>query len=540
MSRRWRSILLRSIAVLAIVPALGGCAAPAGDRSPDDGAALVPDGGPVPYPHTSTGRVTPGLERFYSQRLSWGGCRPFATTDRDRESFEAPEFQCARVEVPLDYADPQGRTARLGLIRRPADSQPERLGSLLVNPGGPGISGMGAVASLAKAVNGTDLGRRFDLVGFDPRGVGASEPKIVCRNTREQDDERLDLDLDTSPEGVAQTENENRAYAALCAQRVGKDMLANAGTRDVARDLDVMRSALGDTKLTYLGYSYGTRVGTSYAEQFPGNVRAMVLDGALDPNGNLVSSLANQGAGFQQSFDAFVDWCLGQPQCWLGGSPRYLANQDFQHLLLPLAAAALPVGVRKLSYPDATIGTIAALYTDRLWPRLNQGLTELTRGDGSTLLALADIYYRRDANGYSGSQDAFTAVRCVDDRAVTDPVVVRTADLSYREAAPFLNDGNPPSAARDACAFWPVPPTGEAGDGELDGLPPVLVVSTTGDPATPYQAGVELARRLRGKLLTFEGNRHTAALQGVTCVDETVTDYLVRLALPKRSSLCVE
>jgi pimeloyl-ACP methyl ester carboxylesterase len=300
-----------------------------------------------------------------------------------------------------------------------------------------------------------------------------------------------------------------------------------------------MRSALGDMKLSYLGYSYGTRIATSYAEQFPGNVRAMVLDGALDPTGNLVESLANQGAGFQQSFDAFVDWCRAQPQCWLGNSPRYLANQDFQHLLLPLVAAALPVGARKLSYSDATIGTIQGLYTDRLWPRLNQGLINLTHGNGSSLLALADIYHQRDAHGYSGSQDAFTAVRCVDDPPVTDPVVVREADRRYREAAPFLNDGNPPSAARDACAFWPVPPTGDLGNVQLDGLPPVLVISTTGDPATPYRPGVDLAHRLRGRLLTFEGNRHTVALQGVACVDEVVSDYLVRLTLPKRSTLCV-
>jgi pimeloyl-ACP methyl ester carboxylesterase len=530
--------LLRPTAVLAIVCALSGCAAAAAGRLSDDDGGVVPDGGPVPFPHSATGRVTPGLERFYSQRLSWGGCRPFVTTDHDREPFDDLAFQCARLEVPLDYAHPQGRTARLGLLRRPADSQNERLGSLIVNPGGPGISGMSAVASLAKAVNGTDLGRRFDVVGFDPRGVGASEPRIVCRNTEEEDAERLDLDVDTSPAGVAQTENENRAYAALCAQRVGTDVLANAGTRDVARDLDVMRSALGDTKLTYLGYSYGTRIGTSYAEQFPGNVRAMVLDGALDPTGNLVSSLANQGAGFQQSFDAFVDWCRAQPHCWLGSSPHYLANQEFQHLVRPLMAAPLAVGARKLSYTDATIGTIQALYTDKLWPKLNQGLMELASGNGSTLLALADVYYRRDAHGYSNSQDAFTAVRCVDDPPVTDPLVVREADQRYREAAPFLDDGQPPSAARDVCAFWPVPPTGGTGGAQPEGLPPVLVVSTTGDPATPYQAGVDLAVRLRGKLLTYEGNRHTVTLQGVPCVDEVMTSYLVRLTLPKRSTLC--
>ncbi|MGH3985346.1 MAG: alpha/beta hydrolase [Pseudonocardiaceae bacterium] len=528
---------LRLTAVLVTTLVIGGCAAGAvGDRQSADVAGLNPgvqsEAGPA-------GRVPPGLERFYGQSLTWGGCQEFATTDRTEESFADPGLQCARVEVPLDYANPQGRTARLGLLRRPADSQQERLGSLLVNPGGPGASGMAAVASLASAVDGMDLGRRFDLVGFDPRGIGASEPKIVCRTTQEQDAERLDLDLDTSPAGIAQTERENQDYAALCAQRLGKDVLATAGTRDVARDMDVMRSALGDQKLSYLGYSYGTRIGTAYAEQFPGNVRAMVLDGALDPDENLVESLVNQGAGFQQSFDAFVGWCLDQPQCWLGSTPKDQANQRFQELLRPLITAPLPLGNRKLSYNDATIGTIQALYSDQFWPVLNRALTELLAGDGSTLLTLADIYYQRDTDGYSGSLDAFKAIRCLDDPPVADPAVVQEADRRYREAAPFLDDGNPPSAARDACVFWPVPPTFQPGKPNVDGLPTVLVISTTGDPATPYQAGVELANQLNGRLLSFEGNQHTVALQGVQCVDETISDYLVRLVLPKRKTLCV-
>jgi len=223
----------------------------------------------------------------------------------------------------------------------------------------------------------------------------------------------------------------------------------------------------------------------------------------------------------------------------LGNIPRDQANHTFQQLLLPLTVAARPVGDRKLSYTDATIGTIQALYTDRFWPALNRGLTELANGNGSTLLTLADVYYHRDEHGYSGSQDAFRAVRCLDDRPLTDPAVALEADRRYRAAAPFHNDGHPPSAARDVCAFWPVPPTGEPGEPEVEGLPPVLVVSTTGDPATPYQAGVELARQLRGKLVSFEGNRHTVVLQGVKCVDDAVSDYLVRLALPKRATLCV-
>jgi pimeloyl-ACP methyl ester carboxylesterase len=533
MSRR-----LRSTAVLVMVLALSGCAA-LGGRQAADVAGSGAEAGVWQYQAGPAGRVPRGLERYYSQRLTWSGCKDFASTDRNRQSFTDPTLRCSRVEVPLNYAHPEGRTARLGVLRRPADNQQERLGSLLVNPGGPGASGMSAVASLARAVNGTALGRRFDLVGFDPRGIGASEPKIVCRNTQEEDAERLDLDLDTSPAGVAQTESENRAYAQLCAQRVGKDLLANAGTRDVARDMDVLRSALGDAKLNYLGYSYGTRIGTSYAEQFPGNVRAMVLDGALDPNENLVESLVNQGAGFQRSFDAFIGWCLAQSHCWLGTLPKNQANQWFQQLLLPLTTVARPVGDRKLSYTDATIGTIQALYTDQLWPALNRGLTELASGDGATLLTLADLYYQRDEHGYSGSQDAFRAVRCLDDPPVTDPAVMLEADRRYRQAAPFLDDGHPPSAARDVCAFWPAPPTGEPAKPEVEGLPPVLVVSTTGDPATPYQAGVELARQLRGKLVSFEGNQHTVVLQGVECVDDAVSDYLIRLALPKRAILCV-
>ncbi|MGH4012679.1 MAG: alpha/beta hydrolase [Pseudonocardiaceae bacterium] len=511
--------------------ALAGCTLDPGD-SPQV-PVVTPTGPGAELQDTAApGAVPPELERFYAQQLSWGACAEFATTDADTVAFETAGLECTRVEVPLDYAIPAGRTAQLGVLRRPAGEPAERIGALLVNPGGPGASGMSAAAALSGAVTGTELGRRFDLVGFDPRGIGASEPKIACRTTQEQDAERLDLDLDTSPAGIAQTEAEEREYAALCSQRVGNGVLANSGTRDVARDMDVLRAVLGDKKLSYLGYSYGTRIGTEYATQFPRNVRALVLDGALDPDEELVESVVNQGAGFQKSFDAFVTWCLEQPNCWLGDTPAEQASSRFQEVLRPLTTAALPVGDRKLSYTDATTGAIQALYSDQLWPLLDLGLTQLAAGDGATLLTLADLYYQRDESGYSGSEDAFIAVRCLDDPPVTDPAVVREADRRYREVAPFLDDGNPPSAARDACAFWPVPPTSEPGVPEVAGLTRVLVISTTGDPATPYEAGVELARQLDAQLLSFHGNQHTVALQGVKCVDEVVSNYLLRLELP--------
>jgi pimeloyl-ACP methyl ester carboxylesterase len=489
------------------------------------------------YPAAVPGPVPPDLGRFYGQQISWSDCAGFATSQLAAQAFATPGLECARVQVPLDYHDPGGRSASIALLRQPASDPAARIGSLFVNPGGPGASGMLAAASLAPALEGTELGRRFDLVGFDPRGIGASEPAIDCRTTAEQDAERLDLDLDTSPAGVAQTEAEERAYAQLCLERVGREVLANAGTRDVVRDLDILRAVLGDEKLTYLGYSYGTRIGTEYAEQFGHNVRAMVLDGAIDPDESLVQTLVNQGAGFQASFDAFIDWCLPRPDCWTDG-PEAATEQQFQDLIAPLAQRPLPVGNRKLSYSDAETAAIQALYSDQLWPLLNQGLNGLRRGDGSMLMALADTYYQRGPNGYTNSEDAFTAVRCVDDPRLTERATFREADRRYREVAPFLDDGNPPSAARDVCAFWPVPVTEEPGLQPVEGLPPVLVISTTGDPATPYQAGVQLARALDGRLLTFEGNQHTVALQGVPCVDRAVTRYLVDGTLPPPGTRC--
>ncbi len=504
---------------LAMLLLLAGCTATGRD------AAVVP--GPVPG----------DLERFYSQQISWSDCAGFATSQLAEQVFAAPELQCARVQVPLEYDEPNGRTASIALLRRPASDPTSRIGSLLINPGGPGASGMTAAASMAGAVEGTELGRRFDLVGFDPRGVGASEPAIDCRTTAEQDAERLDLDLDTSPAGVAQTEAEERHYAQLCAERVGEEVLANVGSADVARDMDVLRAVLGDEKLTYLGYSYGTRIGTEYAEQFPDNVRAMVLDGALDPDEPLVESLVNQGAGFQGSFDAFINWCLPRQSCWTDG-PVPATEAQFQDLIAPLAQQPLPVGNRQLSYSDAETATVQALYSDQLWPVLDEGLNGLQRGDGSVMLALADLYYQRDSTGYTNSEDAFTAIRCVDDPPIKNRAAFREADRRYRDVAPFLDDGSPPSAARDVCAFWPVPATDEPGVLQVEGLTPPLVISTTGDPATPYEAGVALADALGGRLLTFEGNQHTVALQGVECIDTAVTRYLVDGTLPPEGMRC--
>lgn len=521
--------LLSVITSLVVLAGLAACG-PSGDD--DTPTPHVQRSGPV-------GPVPDGLKRFYAQELAWDACDPYATTSLDEQAFQNEDIECARVEVPVDYTRPQGETLSFGLLRKPAEDPSRRIGSLLVNPGGPGASGMSSAAGLATSVQGNELGQRFDLVGFDPRGVGSSEPKIECLSGAQRDAERLDADADASPQGVQRNEQENRDYAAECARRSGEDLLANVGTREVVKDMDVIRSALGDRKLTYLGYSYGTRIGSEYGEQFPGNVRAMVLDGAMDPGQSAIDAMVSQGEGFQRAFEDFASWCAEQQQCALGDDPDD-AVRAYQELTRPLVEQPVEAGNgRKLSFSDATTATIQALYGPQLWPQLNTGLAELQRGNGRILLGLADVYFGREPDGeYSNVTDAFDAVHCVDDQRVMARSKMREVDQRYRDAAPFLDNGYEANPAREACAFWPVPVTGDPDLPNVRGLPPTLVISSTGDPATPYRAGVELASALGGGLLTFEGTQHTVFLQGNKCIDNAGIQYLVNLQLPEDGARC--
>jgi pimeloyl-ACP methyl ester carboxylesterase len=489
-----------------------------------------------------TGTVPAGLERFYAQSLTWGDCAGYARSADDSGTLTAPDARCTRLTVPLAYANPGGPTITLGILRVAAKDPARRIGSLVINPGGPGASGLSSAVRLAGQAKDTELGKRFDFVGFDPRGVSSSEPAIRCLTDQERDAERAEDDeLDSSPAGVAKVESEQRDYAGKCVQRTGDgaDMLANMGSRDVAKDLDVLRSALGDEKLSYLGYSYGTRLGTTYAETFPGSVRALVLDGALDPEQDVVDELVAQGEGFQKAFDAFTQWCVQRQDCALGQN-RGQVLQNYLNLVRPLGDRPLDLGNgRKLSYSDASTAVIQALYAEELWEPLNSGLAELKRQRGTTLMVLADTYFERGSDGhYTTTQDAFTAVRCVDDPRVTDKNLVLEAQERYKQVAPFLDDGHPASPALDACAFWPVPSTGSPHLPNVKGLPPTLVISTTGDPATPYQAGVNLAKALGGALVTYEATQHTAFLQGHACVDDAGVNYLVNLTAPPAGLRC--
>ncbi len=466
--------------------------------------------------------------------VTWGQC----AVDGGNETADLPAgAQCGSLTVPIDYAKADGAQANLALIRFPATGH--KIGSLVINPGGPGESGVDAAASMVDSLP-PEIRQRFDLVGFDPRGVGSSTPSVSCNSDADNDAERGDPQVDYSPAGVAHIEDTEKQFVRRCVDKVGTDMLANVGTVNVARDLDRLREALGDQKLTYLGYSYGTQIGSAYAEAYPDKVRAMILDGAVDPKADPIQSNLDQNAAFQKAFDDFAADCAKHPRCPLGTDPAK-AVDVYHHLVDPLVAKPVRTDdPRGLGYSDALTGTIMALYSPSLWKHLADGLTELAQGRGDTLLLLADTYWNRDDKGhYSNSNDAEIAVNCVDEPPNTDRAKAIDEDRRSRQLAPFLSYGQfTGDAPLDTCAFWPVPPTSAPHQASAPGLPPVLVVSTTHDPATPYQAGVDLAKELGGGLLTFDGTQHTVVFQGETCVDKAAAAYLIDLRVPSPGAHC--
>ncbi len=465
---------------------------------------------------------------------SWSSCNQFLT-----DTSDLPTAQCTTVSVPVDYNNPGGGHAKLAVIRVPATGQ--RIGSLLVNPGGPGGSAVDMVAEMAPGLEGSAIRRNFDLVGFDPRGVGHSTPALRCQTDAEFDAYRREPMVDYSPAGVAHIEQLYRQLAQQCVNRMGTGFLANVGTASVARDMDLVRQALGEDQINYLGYSYGTELGTAYLEKFGNHVRTMVLDGAIDPTVGPVEENIVQMAGFQTAFNDYAADCARYAACPLGTDPAQFVNR-YHALVDPLVARpGRTSDPRGLSYADATTGTIDALYTPARWKYLTSGLLGLQRGtDAGDLLLLADDYDGRDRNGhYSNDQDAFNAIRCVDAPTPADAASWVSADQRIRQAAPFLSYGQfTGGAPRDLCAMWPVPATSAPHAAPAVAPGKVVVVSTTHDPATPYAAGVNLARQLGAPLITYDGTQHTAVFNGDQCVDTAVVRYVVAGVLPPAAYRC--
>ena len=473
-------------------------------------------------------------EQSYSVAPVWTSCSTFFSG-----TSPIPAAQCGTVAVPVDYAKPEGAQAQLAVLKVPASGS--RIGVLVVNPGGPGASAVDTVASMGAALADTDIARHFDLVGIDPRGVGHSTPSLRCRTDAEFDAYRAEPMVDYSPAGVAHIEDVMRQFAAHCVDRMGAEFLAGVGTATAARDMDVVRDALGEDRINYLGFSYGTQLGAVYAARYPDRIRTMVLDGAVDPSLDPITESINQMSGFQRAFDKYAAYCAEQAGCPLGTDPAQFVAR-FHQLVNPLAVRPAPTAdPRGLGYQDAITGTVSSLYSQRYWPYLTSGLLGLQRGtDPGDLLKLADDYQQRDILGhYKNRQDAFTAIRCVDADYPTDPAAWVDADRRTRQVAPFTSYGEFTGfAPRDVCAMWPVAPTSIVGAVASPGPGKVVVVSTTGDPATPYEAGVNLARQMGAGLISFTGTQHTVVFNGDACVDTAVVDYLLNATPPPADLRC--
>ncbi len=451
-------------------------------------------------------------------------------TDPQLEWESCGDLECATLTVPIDHAEPEGPTIGIAVARAPAQDD-DPIGSLVVNPGGPGASGIDFLRNFALAAPNA-LKDRFDLVSFDPRGVERSS-SIDCGWVLDEDEfdpvvasDDLGIRVDAA---LADASEE----AQQCIDAVG-ELLPHVGTVATARDLDLLRAALGDDALTYLGFSYGTRLGAVYAELFPEQVRALVLDGAdrIHPQPD---DTLQQYVAFESAFDAFAAACGERDGCPLdpGEGAEIVAEIDAELQSRALTTDSSMVGSdRLLTRDELYVAVLASLYTESEWTTLAAGL-ELARdaGDGSVLQLLSDNYLqRRDDGSFSDIVESFTAITCADESYRPTEADVRAAALS---AVPQLDVFAP--VAPDigiGCYAWP-----EAIDPlptELDaaGAPPIVVVGTTGDPATPYQWSIDMAEELDSAVLvTYEGVVHTAFFSS-SCVRDAAVDYFVDLEVP--------
>jgi pimeloyl-ACP methyl ester carboxylesterase len=499
------------------------------------GCSLVVVGSCTADPADGGSASRPGLGQFMGQTLRFGACDPSIVGSQPPvpEIIEAAKrADCATLTVPLDYEDLDGRTIEVALSRIPGTGAGHS-GSVVVNPGGPGSPATTFAPLVAALWKGGPVAEQFDIIGFDPRGVGLSSPSVDCYT----DDER-DADRPLSALGTW-TKESTRAMVEKCAAGSGgEQVLAHLGTRDVARDLDVLRSALGDDKLTYAGVSYGSRLGSVYAEMFPDRVRALVLDGAVDPLRDTPGRQLQLSAGVQAAFERFAAFCATQKACPLGTDPAK-ATTAAQGLLRPLVTTPLRArDGRQLTFHAAGEGVLSGLYSQSSWPGVVTGLTELEAGRPDALLALRDGYYGRSATGeYADAFEATFAISCMDEQRLTTKEMTELGD-AVDEAVPFLDSGASP-ATRHGCADWPGRPTlGFPYATDIAGLPTVLVTSATGDPVTPHAGGISLAETLGARLLTVDANEHGTVFTRIACVNAVVASYLVDLRLPREGARC--
>lgn len=512
----------RPLSALAISAAavlgLSGCTL----FAPDDGTE-PPSTGVETADAATIGDVDDDLLHFYTQDVRWESCEG--------------SFSCATIEVPLDYADPGRASIDIAAIR--ADATDEAQGTVLINPGGPGGSGFNIVKDSLDYVTSDRLRASYDVLGFDPRGVNRSSA-VACYDDAEQDAARQEsYPADASDSALLELLTADaEEYANLCAERTG-ELLGFVDTESAARDMDILRALVSDPKLNYLGFSYGTQLGATYADLFPERAGRLVLDGAIDPSLSNEDVTLGQAGGFEKAVRAYVTDCQQGADCPYTGTVDDGVRQ-IQDLFAAVEREPMKAKDGRL-VPVSTFvqGFILPLYDNANWPTLTQAMTEALSGDPSSMLYLADLSAERRPDGTyaTNSTAAFLAVNCLDHPMTSDPVQMRTDEQELVAASPtfgrFLAFGGV------TCAAWAYPPVLAPGALRAEGADPIVVIGTTGDPATPYEWSIALAEQLEsGVHVTWEGEGHTAYGRSNDCILNLVDDFLIDGTVPEDGTRC--
>jgi pimeloyl-ACP methyl ester carboxylesterase len=458
------------------------------------------------------------LSAYYAQELQWQSC------------YE--NYQCAELLVPIDYTNLSTGTFNISVLKYPTTNK-KKFGSLIVNPGGPGGSGVD-YAYAAEYLFGPAILNAYDIVGFDPRGVSRSEP-IICLTDKELDaNYASDAKPDNEKEFV-QTQIDSKKFIKQCEEK--NEHLTSFSTANAARDMDILRQAVGDKQLNYMGKSYGTFLGTLYAQFFPDKVGRMVLDGAVDPSISDFRQSLTQAIGFDKAFAAFAADCNKRSNCPLpkdkDAASEFMKQLYKQAEKKPLATKS---NNRVLSESLMVLGTASALYDSSTgWPDLRKAIAEVKNGEGETFLKLADEYTGRleDDTYRSNEFDSAAIIDCLDFTDVRTIEEMKNDARVFDEKAPLFG----PYLAYSGlgCKYFDTPKTTEIAPTKTAN--PIVIIGTTGDPATPYQWAQGLNKLLTNSvLLSLTGNGHTGQGQGNTCVDSQVDDFYLKKAIPATSS----
>jgi pimeloyl-ACP methyl ester carboxylesterase len=470
--------------------------------------------------------IAPALRPFYSQKVSWTNC--------------GKRILCGKVSVPTNWNAPTKGSISLAVAYRAADIA-KPLGSVIFNPGGPGASGYDWIINSVDYLGTANLRANFNLVGFDPRGVGRSEPKVKCLDSKKTDN--LLYGDNGYPLGSPQDLKSSRAtlkeFAASCVKNTGPK-LAFVDTVSAAKDLDILRAIMGSAKLDYLGFSYGSLLGETYAALFPTKIEHMVIDGVIDPTVTDAQQSVLQLKGFDLALRNYLADCLSSSDCPFQGTVEQ-ALTKIRTFLRALETHSLPTkDGRELNAWVANTGLIMPLYSQDYWPQLSQAFAEAFDGDGTTFMALADTYNDRDANGkyLTNLMEANIAISCVDSRQPSDSASMAKQNSRMLAASPTL--GRYWQFGALTCENWPYPIAKHPTDYSAKGSKPILVIGTTGDPATPYGQAVSVATKVlrNGHLVTFNGEGHTAYGRSNECVSSAVDNYFIKSLVPTSDPDC--